>query len=117
MKTALVASMFAILLLPAISFARDYDRGPGRRSRITENFDREHPRWPRAYCHTHRYPLHGGDTREHCHNWNRNSWQESRQRWTGGYGGWYGYDRRDDRRRDRYDSVRDRRGWWWDRYR
>jgi hypothetical protein len=121
MITALKAFTFAALLaIPASSFARDYDRydrwRPAR-SRIVENFEREHPRWPRVYCHTHRYPLNHDDTREHCHNWNRNSWEEARQRWTG-YGGWWGYDRRDDRwRRDRYDDARNRRDWWRDRYR
>jgi hypothetical protein len=117
MKTALKVLTFAALLVPAVSFARDYDRSydrwPARRSRAAENFEREHPRWPRVYCHTHRYPLHRDDTREHCHNWNRNSWEEARQRWSGG---WYGYDRRDDRwRRDRYDTSRNRRDGWWNR--
>ena len=116
MKTALKVLTFAALLsLPVSAFARDYDRWRPVRSRVAESFEREHPRWPRAYCHTHRYPLHRDDTREHCHNWNRDSWQTARQRWGGG--GWYAYDRRDDRwRRDRYESarIRDR---WQERYR
>jgi hypothetical protein len=121
MKTALKALTFAALLtVPASALAHDYDRYDrwrAGRSRVAENFEREHPRWPRVYCHTHRFPLHQDDTREHCHNWNRQSWEEARLRWTGGYGGWYGYDRRDDRwRRARYETDR-RRGWWWDRYR
>ena len=87
MKTALKVLTFAALLsLPVSAFARDYDRGRPVRSRVAENFEREHPRWPRVYCHTHRYPLHRDDTREHCHNWNRDSWQEARQRWGGGAG-------------------------------
>jgi hypothetical protein len=120
MKTALTALTFAALLAPAASFAHDYDRyddrWPARRSRTAENFEREHPRWPRVYCHTHRYPLNPDDTRRHCHNWNVVSWEEARDR--AGGGGWYGYERRDDRwRRGRYDTARNRRDWWWDRYR
>jgi hypothetical protein len=118
MKTAIKAfTLGALLILPASSFAGDYDRYDrwrATRSRAAENFEREHPRWPRVYCHTHRYPLHRDDTRKHCHNWNRDSWQEARQRWSGVYG----YDRRDhDWRRDRYETARSRRDWWWDRYR
>jgi hypothetical protein len=117
MKTVIKALTFAAVLVPAAAMARDYDRYPDRwrpaRSRVAENFERQHPRWPRAYCHTHRFPLHRDDSREHCHNWNRDSWQAARQRWSGG--GWYANDRRDDRWRwDRHD--RDRRERWWERY-
>jgi len=117
MKAALKAFAFAsLLILPASSFAHDYDRWRAGRSRAGSNFEREHPRWPRVYCHTHRYPLHRDDSREHCHNWNRDSWEAARQRWSGG--GWYARDRRDDRwRRDRYDHDRSRRDWWRSRYR
>lgn len=115
MKTTLKVLTFAALLcIPASAFARDYDRWRPVRSRVAENFEREHPRWPRGYCHTHRYPLHRDDTREHCHNWNRDSWQAARQRWLG-VGG-YAYDRRNDRWRDRYENSRNRDRWW-DRYR
>ena len=117
MKTAIKAFIFgALLILPASSFAGDYDRYDRWRvtSRAAENFERQHPRWPRVYCHTHRYPLHRDDTRKHCHNWSRDSWHEARQRWSGVSH----YDRRDDYwRRDRYEAARDRRDWWWNRYR
>jgi hypothetical protein len=97
MKTAMKAFTFgALLILPASSFAHSYDRYDrwrDARSRVAETFEREHPRWPRVYCHTHRYPLHRDDMRRHCHNWNRDSWHEARRR-ISGYGGWYGYDRR-----------------------
>jgi hypothetical protein len=112
----------ALLAVPMTAVAHDYDRyerpRPAR-SRQLENFERDHPRWPRVYCHTHRYPLNPDDTREHCHNWNRQSWEEARQRWTGyGGGGWNRDQRRDDRwRRDRYDTAHNRRDRWWDRYR
>ena len=120
MKTAFKAfTIAALIAVPASSFARDYDRYDRWRpvrSRVAENFEREHPRWPRVYCHTHRYPLHPGDSRRHCHNWNRDSWQEARQRSTGGYGG-YSYDHDERWRRDRYESARNRGDSWWDRYR
>jgi hypothetical protein len=51
------------------SFADDW-RGRysnGRRAQYA--YEREHPRWPRQYCHKHKYPLHSDDKRRHCHNW------------------------------------------------
>jgi hypothetical protein len=117
MKTALMTlAAAALLAVPVSSFAHDYDRYDrwrSARSRVVERFEREHPRWPRVYCHTHRYPLHPGDTREHCHNWNRDSWELARYRWTG-YGGrqhshYQGW------RRDRHDDDRYRRHWRWGR--
>ena len=120
MKIALAALTLATLLIPAVSFAHDFDRWGPRQSRVEENFERDHPRRPRAYCHTHRYPLNRDDTRRHCHNWNRQSWASAHSEWRSTNGGWDRYDRRADRwgrerdvydryDRDPYDSVR---GWW-----
>jgi hypothetical protein len=116
MKIVLSALAFAALLIPVGCFAHDYDRGYTRQSRVQENFERDHPRRPRIYCHTHRFPLNGDDTRRHCHNWNLQSWEAARQRLGGVSDGWYDRDRRSDRwQRDRLGSNRDRRGGWWDR--
>ncbi len=77
MKTGITTFLAALLLLPAVSFAHD-SRGRdsyrySRRDRVEDAFERQHPRWPRFYCHRHAIPLNADDTREHCHNWNRDS--------------------------------------------
>ena len=91
MKLSLILIMMMLFLLPSASFgfhwrpdSRDrhrYDRPPDRsryddwRDRYRQErearyaFDREHPRYPRYYCHKHQYPLHADDKRRHCHNW------------------------------------------------
>ncbi len=71
MKRTIMALMIGTLLLPATSFAHDWFPWYGRRTRVDSEYAREHPRWPRAYCHRHRYRLHADDKRRHCHDWDR----------------------------------------------
>jgi hypothetical protein len=57
-----------------------------REARIA--FDREHPRYPRQYCHKHQYPLHSDDKRRHCHNWDVEDRYSSHDR-DDDRGGWW----------------------------
>ena len=111
LKTLAAAALLA-LAIPATGFAHDYGRSDHFRSAVNlrGRFEREHPRWPRVYCHTHRFPLHRDDTREHCHNWNRDSWEQARYRWTG-YGDWP-HSRNDRWRRDHNDDRYRRHSRW-----
>ncbi len=95
MKIAYTALALATLLVPAATFADNFDRNHRRGLSVQEKFERDHPRRPRAYCHRHRHRLHGDDKRRHCHNWNRESWRTAHNGAAGGFfNPWRRYERR-----------------------
>ena len=94
MKIAYTALTLAVLLVPAAALADNFDRRDGRGISVRERFERDHPRWPRVYCHRHRHRLHSDDKRRHCHNWERESWRSAH----GGAGGYFDHRHRYERR-------------------